>query len=434
MKQKLFKFSIICIIIFFVIVALLIYFCHFHNGLSENAEDYSYFGDYIGGTIGAIMAFVSALLIYMTYLKQVKFSEEQTYLARKSQFENNLFNMLSTQREIASQLSFKCRDPMDPANTRLYVGAEAINHTANIIKDVMLELGFDPQETNKALFADLRVKIDELFGRALKPYGISAFGHYFRHLYHTIKFIDKSGIEDKKKYALLVQAQMSNDELFLLFFNALSNYGYPKLYHFVSKYSLVENLYYRDFDYFKILQRRCYPNVFFKQSPNNAVLVVGYFSKLRESVMIEISNEFDMVLVDVEDIVYGSPDHYRLRTISGERKSVNHISDIIEEGKNYLFDGTLIVKHDDRTEIADRTMLELNPKAIISCIDTTEIIQGVLSERQKAIYDGEAINHIMHKEQECARYICRNYNIPLLECASTNKERMVSFLSGVLNL
>lgn len=434
MEKRLLKYGVLCVILILGVI-LFVYFRIFHYGFSTRPEDYSHFGDYVGGSIGAIMALVSAILIYLTYRQQIVFSREQMALSRKSQFENNLFSLLATQREIVSMLSFDHRDPMNPSKTKLHVGTEAIRRASDDIKNAMLEFGFDTDETNKMSFPDLRVKIDALFCNALGSYGESSFGHYFRHLYHLIKFIDDSEISEKNKYVSLIQSQMSNEELYLLFFNALSNYGYPKLYRLVSKYSLVENLYYHDFDYFKILQRKCYPNIFFKQTPNNAIFVVGYFSKLRETLMIEISKELEMVLVDVDGINYGTNNNYRLRIIGQGKRIVHNISDIIEEGKNYLFNGSLIETQSRKTiqEIADHMMVELRPRAIIICIDSIEDIVSSFTEDQKLIYRHDEIDHIIQIEQECTQFLCEQYNIPLLECRSTEKERMISFISTTLN-
>jgi hypothetical protein len=46
--------------------------------------------------------------------------------------------------------------------------------------------------------------------------------HYFRNLYQIIKFVDESGISDKKRYTSIVRAQLSTYEHILLHYNGLS--------------------------------------------------------------------------------------------------------------------------------------------------------------------------------------------------------------------
>ncbi len=70
----------------------------------------------------------------------------------------------------------------------------------------------------------------------------SEFGHYFRSLYHIIKLIDHSDVEDKRLYTNLVRAQLSSYELTLLFYNCLSDLGREKFKPLVEKYALLKNM------------------------------------------------------------------------------------------------------------------------------------------------------------------------------------------------
>lgn len=67
-------------------------------------------------------------------------------------------------------------------------------------------------------------------------------GHYFRTLYHIIKFVDGSAISNKKKYVSLVRAQLSAHEHLLLFYNCLGKHGIQKFKPLVERYALLENL------------------------------------------------------------------------------------------------------------------------------------------------------------------------------------------------
>lgn len=67
-------------------------------------------------------------------------------------------------------------------------------------------------------------------------------GHYFRHLYHIIKFVKDSKIEDKRKYTSLVRAQLSGYEHVLLFYNCISDLGQNKFKPLVEEFSLLENM------------------------------------------------------------------------------------------------------------------------------------------------------------------------------------------------
>lgn len=70
----------------------------------------------------------------------------------------------------------------------------------------------------------------------------SDLGHYFRNLYHIVKFIYNSDVENKRTYIGLVRAQLSNDELLLLFYNCISDYGYKKFTPMAHEFNLFKNL------------------------------------------------------------------------------------------------------------------------------------------------------------------------------------------------
>ena len=76
-------------------------------------------------------------------------------------------------------------------------------------------------------------------------------GHYFRTLYHVIKFVDscdllndgneKQTIKNKRRYTSIVRAQLSQYELALLFYNGVSDYGEEKFKPLIERYGLLEN-------------------------------------------------------------------------------------------------------------------------------------------------------------------------------------------------
>lgn len=66
-------------------------------------------------------------------------------------------------------------------------------------------------------------------------------GPYFRMLYHVIRFLENSDIEDKKESADIVRAELSGPETVLLAFNCLTPQGY-NFYDLVVKYGILKHL------------------------------------------------------------------------------------------------------------------------------------------------------------------------------------------------
>lgn len=83
----------------------------------------------------------------------------------------------------------------------------------------------------------------------------NSISHYFRNIYHLIKFLDESeGISDQQRnrYTGILRSQLSNTELACIFYNCIVStndaskagfeFGYPKLTQLVNKYNLVHNI------------------------------------------------------------------------------------------------------------------------------------------------------------------------------------------------
>ena len=69
---------------------------------------------------------------------------------------------------------------------------------------------------------------------------------YFRNMYNAIKLIDNSSLfseEEKMNYVKILRAQLSNAELYILFFNIISRFGKKWVdNNYVTKYQLIQNL------------------------------------------------------------------------------------------------------------------------------------------------------------------------------------------------
>jgi hypothetical protein len=75
----------------------------------------------------------------------------------------------------------------------------------------------------------------------------SRLGHYFRHLFQLVKFVDQESelfdFKEKYKYVKLIRAQLSNHEQMLLYINSLSSFG--KVWNekkYIENYKLIKNV------------------------------------------------------------------------------------------------------------------------------------------------------------------------------------------------
>ncbi len=105
--------------------------------------------------------------------------------------------------------------------------------------------------------------VENYHNRYTKYYGGHQFrlGHYFRHLFQTVKFINnqsKLSYNDKYEYVKILRAQLSTYEQAVLFINSLSTMGYAweldpqipehlsawgrKNFELITKYNMIKNL------------------------------------------------------------------------------------------------------------------------------------------------------------------------------------------------
>lgn len=152
--------------------------------------------------------------------------ESQAITLKLQQFENTFFQLVRTQSDITAAILVNRGGGAGMAGGRL-----ALRHVYEQLRDREI-----PMVGSRSL-ADIQSAYENLFA-GYEP----QLGHYFRHLYHVIKFIDQSAVEDKRRYTTFVRAQLSSSELQLLFYNCLSRFGSENFKPLVEKYGLLKPL------------------------------------------------------------------------------------------------------------------------------------------------------------------------------------------------
>lgn len=269
-------------------------------------------GDFMGGVIGSIWA-LAGVFLYFSAIKmqnkelenQSKFRREDRILDSIKEFENTFFALLASQQRIKNELSADFSDGKLDENHHLY--EEKIHASGNnlfkeasivlkklyafcaresfvinlypnkdlqfaktneqrkqIIKAYSEDLAISNMGFNEILFKSVKGQKDELY-RCKAVYFlffISTIGHYCRHLYHILKYIDQAQLDilimvrnnfdgeerrDKmlevskrfKRYTAFLQSGLSSSEMCILFYNSLI---YPKARKLYLRYNLLENL------------------------------------------------------------------------------------------------------------------------------------------------------------------------------------------------
>jgi hypothetical protein len=263
------------------------------------------FGDKFGFTNSIFSALALAGIIYSILLQQKELNLQRQELSATrdefidQNFQTTFFNLLKTQQQIANEIIITISNLKDykTYSTKTVEGRKIFNVSKNELIRIEKALRrqtygkhyewsqYDYEENEPTseteeydLTQDRRIlytlhyynitKENWEYSQNLNPTEMAKFtyaiffnkfhfaiGHYFRHIYHILNFLEiteieksssKKEIKEKQKillefhqFANFVQAQMSTPELFLLFYNSLS---FPKLQKLLIKYNLLENL------------------------------------------------------------------------------------------------------------------------------------------------------------------------------------------------
>ena len=237
--------------------------------LLPNIGERGQFGDSFGAVNALFAGFAFAGVIYAIILQKRELElqreeleatraeirgqreqlQAQNQTLQKQNFENSFFQLLGRHSEILNTMAIpgpSLSSPKRNLGTNYYSGRECFDLMLQKLRDIYqpLEERFNAgiqineDRERELIYKWLNDKYEEFFPD-LQPY----VGHYFRHLYNIVKFVDKSASEvaEKKFYTDLIRAQLSSTELGLLFYHGLSDRG-AEFRDLVEKYALFENI------------------------------------------------------------------------------------------------------------------------------------------------------------------------------------------------
>lgn len=183
------------------------------------------FGDFIGGCIGAIFALVGVFLLFETLKLQREESKNSSNVFKRQQFDSTFWGQLNLYNEIVSTLS-----SFDDSSKK---GKDFFAFEMN-----KLQTAF---QSNTSLIKRKK-EADDNYVSFYIQYK-SQIAHYFRVLFRLICFIHESDIDEKDKvvYAKIMRAQLSEGELFFLYYNAFTPYG-KNFKSLINRYNLIKHL------------------------------------------------------------------------------------------------------------------------------------------------------------------------------------------------
>lgn len=278
------------VIVILLIVSILSLFHERAEFIFLDVKDAGSFGEFIGGYIGTIFALFGVLLLYATFRIQRESSETE-------KFENKYFELIKLHRDNVAEIELKGNVGKKAFVLMFREFREIHKLILSIVKKQKLE--YDLEEilciTYLVFFYGLGPNSSRMMKQSLNRYPDSfvisieqslinnknrvkqarkfdfepfeghqsRLGHYYRHLYQTILYVEEKKINiDKYNYVKTIRAQLSNHEQALLFLNSLTPLGVDWwLKGLIIKYKIVQNI----------------PHQFF--NPQTEIEVTEYFPK-----------------------------------------------------------------------------------------------------------------------------------------------------------
>lgn len=423
------------LVILFTISPVIVYSIILRNVVfAETSGDFGVFGDYMGGTVGTIVGIISIYLIYITYTSQVKFARKQDEAMERQQFETTYFSLLEQQQMIRSQLKGKIGD-------KTYDGILYLQRIKSQLADALSELNYIQDEVTEDNKVMLKNRVNSLYMDFFLP-KVSNLGHYFRHLYHILKHIDDSQMPDTKKYADLLQSQLSNDELYLLAINGISNYGRKKMLPLMDKYGMLENYNANgDMLIVKLL------SIFYKQTKskylmfkNGEIVFVGGVHGVGKSTFAKSVKDKcpNMESLSCSTIIkWENPANKEVGDVSETQNALlANFPYFIDQDKNYILDGhfCLLTKQGSIERVPIDVFELMSPSMIVVLKENPYIICQRLNQRDSRHYSLEFMTKFQIKEITYAAEVAETLGVPFEICDGNNKESIIQSIEMHYNI
>lgn len=268
-------------IIFFVVAFLSFLFIvfnpvYFNTSWTIDTKLAADFGGFFGGFVGAMFSILSTLLLIYTITDQ--FIERQKRWAT-----DNFYKMVEFHNNIVNQLTIsnidRTKQKRSNGRRAFVIFKIQINHLLKVINRLNVQLGWKLQKIqilhiayiiiyygaskNWSSFLLDKIKVERIdkgyilyniiytIDKTRKEKKLSlgrtnqtSLSSYFRNMYNLIKLVDENKFlsqKEKKDLITIYRAQLSNPELYVLFFHIASGCG-KGLLVYAQKYGLLNDI------------------------------------------------------------------------------------------------------------------------------------------------------------------------------------------------
>ena len=193
------------------------------------------FGDFVSGTIGILFTLTATFFLFVTMAEQRK----QTYEARldnaRSRYESTYFNMLAMLDDVIKSVDANLKESKSNqiesinAYYRLIKEMYATSKTANAeMLELLQELSIN--DSCSIRIQRLREGTASIFEQIVKEIDCNV-SYFYRYIYNAIMYIEEIDVINeakKKQYLNILKAQLSDEALALLMYDAISKFAQNK--------------------------------------------------------------------------------------------------------------------------------------------------------------------------------------------------------------
>lgn len=214
------------------------------------------FGDLIAGTVGILLSFAATLFLFVTFKEQRKQSSENHIDAEKDRFESTFFNLLSMLYQVRENVNKEialCTNNGMKSIKEFYNGFKVYyleQADTEEQKEIMTYLS--KSQLNIVEHENLECYLGKLYENYIRIKACNV-NYYYRYVFNMINFVigqwehANKGETHVHKYLNFIQAQMSDEELALIFYDVISHYGLDTNYshqfkEMIDTYGFLENI------------------------------------------------------------------------------------------------------------------------------------------------------------------------------------------------
>ena len=195
-------------------------------------------GDFLSGTLGILFTFTTTIFLFITFKEQREQLQKTKEESDKTRFETTYFNILGMLKQVQDTVNANIATHMSKSNVHnivdfynLFHETYKVNLTLNTDLRVVND-SFNPLKANAADIEQYQGLIATEYEKMIEHVGFN-ISYLYRYIFNAMKFVldDPYSQKDhaaRDRYLNLLQAQLSNEELCFIFYDAISKYGKNK--------------------------------------------------------------------------------------------------------------------------------------------------------------------------------------------------------------